>query len=180
MKKITKTALKKQLQTQSQGELIDLVLRLYSTVPEAVDYINIEYGGEEYAHELLSKAKRRVRNEFFPARGVGRLSLSTAKATIRDFGRVCRDPAQYIDLQLYYVECGVEFTNTYGDIDAPFYNSIERMYQDVIDALNTLADDSLTQLFYDRLKTIVDDTRDIGWGFHDGLRDTFSELTYQP
>ena len=86
MKKITKTALKKQLQTQSQGELIDLVLMLYSTVPEAVDYINIEYGGEEYAHELLSKAKRQVRNEFFPARGMGRLSLSTAKAAIRDFG----------------------------------------------------------------------------------------------
>ena len=85
----------------------------------------------------------------------------------------------YIDLQLYYIECGVEFTNTYGDIDEPFYNSMERMYRDVINALNTLSDDSMTQMFYDRLKAIVEDTSDIGWLFHDGLRDTFSELAYR-
>lgn len=179
MKKITKTALKKQLQKHSQGELVELIMRLNSAVPEASDFIIIELSGEEYALELLSKARKKIRNEFFPDRGLGRLSLSTAKAAIRDFRRVCRNPMHYIDLQLYYIECGVEFTNTYGDIDEPFYNSMERMYRDVINALNTLSDDSMTQMFYDRLKAIVEDTSDIGWGFHDGLRDTFSELAYR-
>ena len=82
MKKITKTALKKQLQKHSQGELVELIMRLNSAVPEASDFIIIELSGEEYALELLSKARKKIRNEFFPARGLGRLSLSTAKAFI--------------------------------------------------------------------------------------------------
>jgi len=28
---------------------------------------------------------------------------------------------------LHYVETGTEFTNTYGDIDEPFYNSLISM-----------------------------------------------------
>lgn len=176
MKKLTKTALKKRLQNCSQGELMDVIQRLYSAVPEAADFLNVEYGDEEYVIGLLDKAKKQVRNEFFPARGLGRLSLSTAKGTIRTFGRICEDPAQYLDLQLYYVECGIEFTNEYGDINEAFYNSMESMYRDVINALICIGDDALTDRFRARLKAAVDDTRNIGWGFHDCLNDAYQAL----
>ncbi len=37
------------------------------------------------------------------------------------------DPESLADVMLYYVEC-VQFTNDFGDIDEPFYNSIAGMF----------------------------------------------------
>lgn len=176
MKKLTGAALKKRLRECSQGELVDLVQRLYEAVPEASDFINVEYDDGGYADDLLQKAKKQVRHEFFPDRGFGRCSLSKAKDVIRSFGHVCKDPALYLDLQLYYVECGIEFTNEYGDIDERFYNSMESMYHDVIVTLNNLGDETLTSRFRDRLKAAVDDAKNTGWGFCDGLYDDYGML----
>ena len=176
MKKLTITALKKRLRECSQEELIDLVQRLYGAVPEASDFINVEYDDGGYADDLLQKAKKQVRHEFFPDRGFGRCSLSKAKDVIRSFGHVCKDPALYLDLRLYYVECGIEFTNAYGDIDERFYSSMEGMYCDVVDTLNRLGDEALTSRFRDRLKAAVDDSENIGWGFYDGLYDAYGML----
>lgn len=176
MKKMSKNALAKQLQSRAQPELVDMIMRLYSAIPEAADYLIIELGGEDYELELLAKAKKKVRNEFFPARGLGRLSLSIAKAAIKDFGRVSKNPANYIDLQLYYVECGVEYTNTYGDIDERFYNSMESVYQDVIDMLENMDDEEMIRRFHDRLRAAVDDTSNIGWGFHDYLTEAYYQV----
>ena len=39
---------------------------------------------------------------------------------------------------LFYVECGVEFTNMYGDINEAFYYSIESMFADFVRVLNSL------------------------------------------
>ena len=176
MKKLTGTALKKRLREYTLEQLIDMIQRLYRAVPEASDFIHVEYGDADYVTELLLRAKKRVRNEFFPDRGLGRCSLSNAKGAIRAFGCLCKDPALFLDLQLYYVECGIEFTNEYGDIDEPFYNSMERMYREVIDTLISLGDEALTARFRDRLRAAVDETDCIGWGFHDGLRDAYMML----
>ena len=176
MKKLTGTALKKRLRECSQEELIDMVQRLYGAVPEAADFINVEYGDADYVVGLLQKAKKQVRYEFFPDRGLGRCSLSKAKEVIRSFSHVCKDPALYLDLQLYYVECGIEFTNEYGDIDERFYNSMESVYRNVIVTLNNLGDETLTSRFRDRLKAAVDDAKNTGWGFYDGLYDDYGML----
>ncbi len=73
---------------------------------------------------------------------------------------------------LYYVEMGVQFTNTYGDINESFYSSMETMYEH---AARLIAANGLRDEFETRCKEIVDDTRNIGWGFHDALSDSFAE-----
>ena len=177
-KKLTVAQLKKQLKEFSQDELIYLVCHLYKSIPEAADYINAEMGDQEYVAQLLEDAKKKVRKEFFPARGFGRLSLSTAKQAISSFKKVCQDPNMIIDLQLYYVECGVEFTNTYGDINESFYSSMESMYWTVIEAINKSDDRQFYETFADRLKAVIEETEGIGWGFYDGLCDSYYSLRW--
>ena len=82
------------------------------------------------------------------------------------------------DLQLYYVECGVEFTNTYGDINESFYSSMGNMYWTVIEAINKSDDRKLYETFADRLKAVIEETEDIGWGFYDGLCDSYYSLKW--
>ncbi|MEK3888281.1 hypothetical protein [Bacillus sp. FSL K6-3431] len=69
---------------------------------------------------------------------------------------------------------GVEFTNTYGDIDENFYYGMENMYEKVIDLCNE--DDEYIIAFADRLEDVVDNTDGIGWGVHDQLGYVFSML----
>jgi hypothetical protein len=68
---------------------------------------------------------------------------------------------------LFYVEVGVEYTNTYGDINEPFYNSMESMYKR---AVEYIVENELQEEYEGRCRGIVKDASGIGWGFHDGLR----------
>jgi hypothetical protein len=74
---------------------------------------------------------------------------------------------------IYYVEMGVAFTNTYGDIYDQFYDSMISMYSNVMKKVSGNA--VLTNLFRARLEKIVSNTSGIGWGFHDSLVELFTE-----
>lgn len=74
---------------------------------------------------------------------------------------------------LYYVEQGVDFTNEYGDIDEPFYNSMESMFDQ---ALKLILETDLQDTFFSRCRAIVKKTSHIGWGFHDNLWASFSDV----
>jgi hypothetical protein len=65
---------------------------------------------------------------------------------------------------------GVEFTNSYGDIDENFYISMESMYEQVN---RLIVKEDLVDEFYDRCYDVVTKTSGIGWGFHDQLTATF-------
>jgi hypothetical protein len=54
-----------------------------------------------------------------------------------------------------------------------FYNSMESMYGR---AVKYIVQNKLIGQFEDRCRKIVDDTCNIGWGFHDGLSDIFEGL----
>lgn len=100
------------------------------------------------------------------------------KSAIASFKRVCTDAAKVIDLQLYYVENGVEFTDTYGDINESFYNSMGSMYRTVVDALNKTDDPAVYEQFKDRLKAVIEDTAGMGWGFNEDLSDSYYSLKW--
>jgi hypothetical protein len=73
---------------------------------------------------------------------------------------------------VFYVEIGVKYTDYYGDIDEAFYTSMESMYQR---AVKFIIGESLGGEFQERCRKIVENTVNMGWGFHDGLADTYYE-----
>lgn len=175
-KKLTITQIKKELCKLTNKELVDIICRLCKSSKEASSQVNLILGNDSFVDEELEEAKKKVRNQFFTKRGFGRLNLTKAKSDITAFKKVCNDPAKVIDLQLYYVECGIEFTNELGDISDSFYNSMVGMYETVIKSLIKTEDVELMKRFRPRLQQAVHDTGGIGWGFHDDLCYTFSEI----
>ena len=125
-----------------------------------------------FLYIVIEKYKAIIKDEFFPNRGFGRAKLSVAKKAISDFKKICQTKALVADLMLYYVEIGVRFTREYGDIDEPFYNSMEGMYEKV---MNYIAENELQEAFKDRCRKVVVNTSNIGWGFHDTLSDIYEE-----
>lgn len=176
--KLTSSKLKKQLHSLSQQELIALITESFKISKEVERYLTVKFLGDEAVDELFHVYQKKVKDEFFPDRGHGKLRLAEAKKAIRDFEKITQNKRYSLDLRLFFVEMGVEFTNTYGDIDERFYISIEDMYASVIELLNDEDDPELFEEYKDRILAVVEDTDGIGWGFHDTLGDICNDLKW--
>jgi hypothetical protein len=162
------TELKKVLKQQTKEELISLLTECYKSNDKIKEFISARYAGKDTVKQLYEVYKEKIHNSFFPVRG-DTLKLAEARKAITGFKKLCSDDKLILDLMLYYVEMGVEFTNTYGDIDEDFNSSIESMYASVIKTLNKQDAPSLYHEFQTRLEAVMDDTQNIGWGFHEAL-----------
>jgi len=160
------------LKLLSNEELIEEIKNLHKLFPDVREYYQarLQSNGEE---ELLVAYKKIIKDEFLPNRGWGDAKLSFARKAVNDFIKISRNNLNVADIMIYYVEIGVKYTNTYGDIDEPFYASIERMYEK---AAEYTLEHAFECMFTSRFKKIVEDTDGIGWGFHDGLREMFLEF----
>lgn len=107
------------------------------------------------------------------------VSVFLAKSLISEFKKIVTTNENILDLQLYYVECGTAFTNTFGDIEMKFYDSMCSVYHRVVQAVNKHETDDLYRKFKERLYSIVCDTRNIGWGFHDYVTELFYSIPWR-
>ncbi len=153
--------------------MIEEIKKLHKLYPDVREYYQAQLSerGEE---ELLKRYKKIIRDEFLPKRGWGGdASLLVACKAVSDFTKFSRNNKNVVDIMIYYVEIGVEYTNAFGDIDEPFYASMERMYEQ---AYEYVTENVIEYLFRSRFEKIVKDTKGTGWGFHDNLQDMFYEF----
>jgi len=165
MTNITSAQLKKHFANFSKEEMVREVAELSRTFSEVRELYQskLTEGGSA---ELLEKYKGIVEHEFFPAHGFGKARLSVARKAVTDFKKLNPDMHSVADIMLYYAEMGVRFTSEYGDIDEPFYNSMESMYEA---AALFVTEHKIGQQYQARFEKMVADTSGIGWGFHDQL-----------
>ncbi len=176
MTKLTLSELKKELKQFEQKELIQLIADLYKLNEDVKHYLSNRFIGEEAISSLYEMTKKKIKNEFFPERGFGKMRLKEAKNAIANFKKLTGEYEKTVDLMLYFVEVGTQFTNTYGDIDAPFYNSMISMYGNVTTACDK--DEALFRTFEERLYTIVEESEGIGWGYHDSISDFYYSIEW--
>jgi hypothetical protein len=76
---------------------------------------------------------------------------------------------------LFYVEQGVAFTCTYGDVYENFYSSMVKMFNQV--AMECDRDEELYKVFSTRLRNLLSNADGTGWGFQEALVDYFIRLS---
>ena len=164
--------IKKELKNLDKEKLIDLVVDIYKKNKSVKEYLDFYISPNE--KELFLKYKDKVYEAFYPKRG-DRFKLSDGKKAISDFKKLEASKELLAELMLLYVETGVEFTNEYGDIDEPFYNSVSSVYSNALKLMNK---ENILDKFADRAKKVIDDTSNIGWGFHDYLSDIYGDYYF--
>lgn len=170
------TDLKKYLKNSSKEDLISDILELFKRFSSVKDYYQIKISPQEEI-KVSAKYKKIIEDEFFPTRGLGKAKLSVAKKGVAEYKKIAESPIAVADIMLFYVEQGVKYTNAYGDIDEPFYDSMESMYEKSVEWIIRY---EIQDIFKNRCMRIVEDTSGIGWGFHDALSDIFSSaFNYQ-
>jgi hypothetical protein len=173
--KMKVTDLKKQLKQLEQKELIDLVVDVFKTNKEVQNYLSSKFLGDEAIEELFKEARKKIKNEFFPDRGYAKLRLAEAKKDITTFKKITNDEKRTVDLMLFYVELGVEFTCTYGDISEGFYSSMVKMFDQV--AAHCDRDEGLYKEFAQRLEHVVSEAPE-GWYFQDALLESYYTIEW--
>jgi len=162
------------LNQKSKAELISEIIDLYNNFDSLKDYFSARYDSRQNA-TLILKYKELLKGVFFSDDYKGSSSLSRAKGIVTLFSKISTMEEHTVDIMIYLVELGVEFTNEYGDIDEAFYSSMEKMFAKALDYISRNA---LLEKFKSRCRKIVVDTKGIGWGFHDTLADAYYD-TYK-
>ena len=160
---------KSELNKLEKESLIKHISELYKKFKLVKEYFDFYINPDE--SKILEQYREIVREGFYPKRG-DRLRLSISRKAINDFKKLGTSKESVVDLLLYYVECGVELTNEFGDIDDNFYTSIGNTYET---SLELMRKEGILNKFKDRALEIVNETKNIGWGFHDYLRYEYYE-----
>ena len=159
----------------SKPALIALVKDLYDGTPDNRDFLLARFQAEENAGAALDKYRRKIVEQFFPARGFGKLKLGEARKAIRDYRKATGNLEGTIDLMLTYVENGTEFTRQFGDINESFYNSLESVLNELAQIL-TKEGGELYPKFRERVQRLVSSASGIGWGYGDAVADHVYQL----
>lgn len=166
--------LKPHLERLDKDALVALLRDLYALHADNKVFLSTRFLAAA-PEELAAPYRKIVKQVFNPDRGMPSMRLSAARKALNDFKKACADPLAVIDFMLFYVEQGVICTNTYGDINAPFYESLLSVYHDAAELANN-NDTAMIERFRPRFAGIVRDTGRIGWGFHDRLAEIYWDL----
>jgi len=169
------SAIRPPLTTWDKPALITLIRELYDAAAVNRDLIQARVLDGANDGELLEKYRRKIEEQFFPARGFGKLKLGEARRAIRDYRKVAGSIPGTAELLMSYVENGARFTRDFGDINEGFYNSIESALIELATLLRGKARGLYPQ-FAQRLAVVEQMSDGIGWGFHDSIADVVGSL----
>jgi len=176
-KNLSWTQVKEPIQNYSQAALLDLVYQLYQLNDINKAFLTARFQpNATLGSKELNAMKKRIHRLMCP--GVhsanGYPQLSEARKIITEYKKT-KDIVGTLDLMLTYVEAGNEFTCLYGDIDEPFYDSVESMLES-FDKLLRESQKQYLPYFEERLKHLAHTSSNIGWGYGDYVAGVVEEL----
>ncbi len=161
----------KQLETD---QLISLVRDLYKLSPENKDFFHTRFSAT--GEDPLPRYKKIIKESVHPyLEEHGIIDIGKAIDTIHRYTKAVDDPIGEADLKIYFVECGNDFTLSYGDIDEDYYDAMLDMYEYAIETVLETPREKQKE-FQKRLKEIMESASHIGWGYGDGLADLYYEV----
>lgn len=169
------SAVHRQLAAWEKPALLTLLKDLYETAGRNRDFVHARCQAGKRGDEALEKYRGKIVEQFFPARGDGKLKLGEARKAIRDYRKAAGNIPGTAELLMTFVENGTRFTHEYGDMDERFYDSVESALDELAALLRGEAREMYPQ-FRDRLARVEQLTDGIGWGFHDFVRDVVGQL----
>lgn len=169
---MSKSALKKHLQSLSKKQIIETVLEMYDNMKPVKEYLEFFLNPNE--KEMQQKYKAVIVNEFYP-KGKStepKTRFSVAKKAIADFRALKPSAELQGDLMVTLAEMACKFTYDYGDMWDQYYTSAAINYEA---ALKYLQKNNLLDNFKLHCQTCVKYASPCGYGFADEIASLFHE-----
>jgi hypothetical protein len=180
MRKSQWSNIHKRLLLLGDKELIAQIKDLYAISDENRRFLEARFAqGQDQVQAVLADYKQEIIYCFFGERGISDdlPRLRDARRLIRKYQKATKDSSGTLDLMLHYVETGTEFTNTYGDINEPFYNSLESVLVEFCEGIFKSPDPEQAYVqFNKRLVALKRTAYGIGWGYGDAVQEIIDVL----
>ena len=155
-----------------KSQLTELIRDLYQLSSDNKDFFYTRFS---IGKAPLTKYKKIIQNSIHPyLEDHETLDIEKANDAVNRYSKAVDNPIGEAELRVFYVECGNNFTLSYGDIDENFYDEILEMYEYAIETVLELPTKEREE-FKTRLQDIMKSASGIGWGYYDGLRDLYYE-----
>ncbi len=171
MSKISIKEIRSHLNQKSSDALVEEIITLIKTFPQIREFYQAQLVPGDNS-EILSKYKGIIENEFFPARGFGKLRLANIRKALSDYKKLSSSADERVELLLCFVSQGARFIDVYGDIQENFYSSMESAYEE---ACELIASTGLKKEWRNQFEYLVKATKNSGYGFGDSIHDIFYE-----
>jgi hypothetical protein len=163
---------KRSIKSFNNAQLLELIGDLYRLSENNKEFFHARFSLSE---DPLESYKRIIQDAIHPyLEDNETLDIGRAENAIERYSKAIDDVKGETELMVFFVECGNNFTLSYGDIDDEFYYSVLRMYEKAILNVTELPTEE-QKVFKERLHEIMDSASGIGWGYHDGLRELYYE-----
>ena len=161
---------KKIINSFEKKQLVELIGDIYRLSSANKDFFHARFSLGE---DPLEPYKRIIQNAMHPyLEDNETLDIESANEVIDQYSKAVDDASGEAELMIFYVECGNNFTLSYGDIDGDFYDSVLFMYEKAIETVIELPAKK-QKLFRERLHEVMASASGIGWGYYDGLSDLY-------
>lgn len=170
--------IRKALQNLESKQLVALIKDLHDLSPENRDFLAARFAVSAGSQPARETYRQRIHEIFFPRRGFPeKLDLRAGRKAFNEYKKATGDFEGTIDLMLAYVESGTEFTNRYGDIDMPFYDSLMSVLKKILELLQKSEEGArVYALHRQRFLALRREAGLMGWGYGDCVTDTVGEL----
>ncbi len=170
---MSKSALKLLLNSMSKGDIIKMVLELYSARKEAKEYLDFYVEPDEKGK--LEEYKRIIKEEFYPKKETRepKTRFSVCRKAISDFKKLKPSEELIAELMVFYMENACQFTYDYGDMWEQYYISVESNFEKTLLYIDKY---NLWDKFESRIKMCLRWASPCGWGFPDSLYGMYYEL----
>jgi hypothetical protein len=162
---------KKELNKMTKEQIVNLVEELYKKQSAVREYLDF-YANPDQT-KLLEKYKKKIDNAFYTRMGNPKIDLKAAKKAVSDFSKLGVSGEYLAELNLYLAEIGTEFTQTFGDIDEKFYQTIENAFYE---GLLIMQNEGILDKYKDRSDQLETNAQGIGWGFSDTMTSIYWEF----
>lgn len=167
-KSATWAPMKSILSTKKNSELLKLIADLYALNEENKRFVTARYSD---GSNNLAPYKKIISDSLYPDICENEsIELAAGRKAISDYFKATKDKSGQLELMVYYLETGNQFTLDYGDIGESFYSSLESMLDRIISALRKQPAEINNQ-YLPRLRELVESANDIGWGYYDYMND---------
>ena len=168
-------AVRRHLKAWDSSALLSLVKDLYESSPANRAFLDARIRADEGGEGALEPYRKRIVEQFFPARGEGKLQLGEARKALREYRKATGNTEGVIELLTTYLENGNEFTHQYGDIDERFYDSLCSAADELAKLLKGEGPSAYAKV-RERLIAIATKASGIGWGYGDHIDGVVDDL----
>ncbi len=151
-------------------QLLGLLHDLYKLSSDNKNFFHTRFA---IGDDPLSTYKKTIQNALNPYLEDGEsLDIEKAYEAINQYVRAVDNSKGEAELRIFYVECGNNFTLSYGYSDGELFDSLLEMYEDAIETVLGFPEKEQKD-FKLRLEKVMKSASGIGWGYHDELCDLF-------